>query len=366
MSAAAESLARTVLGKNLAIAKGESVIIETWPHTLEYARAFVQESRRLGAVPTLLYEDEPAWWSAVEAKNFRPFAKLSKAEKAAVANADVYVHFFGPEDQSRLSSLPSATRDKPFAWNEEWYDVAHKANLRGTRMSIGLVPDGLAEKFGMSSDELRTKLVKAGSADAAKMAKKGSKLQKIIERGSTLRLRHANGTDLTLQLKGVHARADVGIVDAAARKRRYGILASNPAGLLMVAVDRSNARGTVVGNRAVYDLMTAHRYADADWSFEGGKLAKRTLGDGGKEFEEAFAKGGQGRDQLSYFSIGLNPQGRDAAPAEDTEEGAVLISVGNNTFAGGSNKAKLRGFAMVAGADIEVDGKLVVAGGRIR
>ncbi len=366
MSAAAESLARTVLGKNLATAKGESVIIETWPHTLEYARAFVEETRRLGAVPTLLYEDEPAWWNAVEAKNFRPFAKLSKAEKAAVARADVYVHFFGPEDQLRLSSLPSATRNKPFAWNEEWYDTAHKANLRGTRMSIGLVPDRVAQKFGFSGDSLRTKLVKAGSVDAKKMARKGSKLQKIIEHGSKLRLRHSNGTDLTIRLSGVHARADVGIVDAAARKRRYGILANNPTGLLMVAVDRANAVGTVVGNRAIYDLVTARRYDGADWSFEAGKLVRRTLGDGGKEFEKAFAQGGKGRDALSYFSIGLNPEGRAAAPAEDTEEGAVLISVGNNTFADGTNKATLRGFAMVAGADIEVDGKRIVAGGRVR
>jgi hypothetical protein len=37
-------LARAVLGKNLATGKGESVIIETWPHTLEYARAFVKET----------------------------------------------------------------------------------------------------------------------------------------------------------------------------------------------------------------------------------------------------------------------------------------------------------------------------------
>ena len=355
-----------MLGKNLATGKGESVIIETWPHTLEYARAFVEETRRLGAVPTLLYEDEPAWWSAVEAKNFRPFAKLSKAEKAAVAKADVYVHFFGPEDQARLSSLPSAVRHKPFAWNEEWYDAAHKGSLRGARMSIGLVPDGLAQKFGMTAEELREKLVRAGSVDAATMAQKGSKLRRLIERGSTLRLRHANGTDLTLRLKGVHARADVGIVDAVARKRRYGVLTNNPTGLLMVALDRSQADGTFVGNRAVYDLVTARRYAGADWSFEAGKLAKRTLGDGRREFEQAFAKGGRGRDVLSYFSIGLNPEGRAAAPAEDTEEGAVLISVGNNTFAGGSNKAKMRGFGMIAGADIDVDGRTVVARGRIR
>ena len=365
MRAAAESLARTVLGKNLATGKGESVIIETWPHTLEYARAFVEETRRLGAVPTLLYEDEPAWWSAVEAKNFRPFEKLSKAEKAAVAKADVYVHFFGPEDQARLSSLPSALREKPFAWNEEWYDAAHKGGLRGARMSIGLVPPGLAPKFGMSAEELRTKLVKAGMVDAAKMARKGSKLQKIVERGSKLRVRHSNGTDLTLRLKGVHARADVGIVDTAARRRRYGILANNPTGLLMVALDDSQAAGRFVGNRAVYDLVTARRYAGTSWTFEAGRLAKRTLGDGRAAFEEAFANGGRGRDALSYFSIGLNPEGRAAAPAEDTEEGAVLISVGNNTFAGGSNKAKMRGFGLIAGANIAVDGTSVVRAGRV-
>jgi leucyl aminopeptidase (aminopeptidase T) len=317
-------------------------------------------------VPTLLYEDEPAWWGAIEAKNFRPFAKLSKAEKAAVAKADVYVHFFGPEDQARLSALPSGIREKPFAWNEEWYDTAHKGGLRGVRMSIGLVPNGLAEKFGMTADELREKLMKAGSANTAKMAQKGSKLQKLVERGSELHLWHSNGTDLTFQLKGVHVRADVGIVDAAARKRRYGVLTNNPTGLLMAAVDKADATGTLVSNRAVYDLVSARRFADAEWSFKAGKLAERTFGDGAKEFEAAFAKGGKGRERLSYFSIGLNPEGNAAAPAEDTEEGAVLISVGNNTFAGGTNKAKMRGFAMIAGADVEVDGRTIVARGRIR
>ncbi len=366
MNAAAESLARTVLGKNLATGKGESVIIETWPHTLEYARAFVEETRRLGAVPTLIYEDESAWWSAVEAKNFRPFAKLSKAEKAAVAKADVYVHFFGPQDQERVSSLPSTIREKPFAWNEEWYDTAHKGRLRGVRMTVGMVPNSLADTFGTTGDRLRAKLVKAGSVDASAMARKGAKLRKRIERGSELKLRHPNGTDLTFQLKGVHARADTGIVDATARKRRYGILANNPTGLLMVAVDRANAVGTFVSNRAVYDLTTSKRFADTVWTFEAGKLADWKFGDGAKEFEKGYAKGGPGRDRLSYFSIGLNPEGKEAAPAEDTEEGAVLISVGNNGLADGTNKAKSRGFAMISGADVLVDGTPIVSKGRIR
>jgi leucyl aminopeptidase (aminopeptidase T) len=362
----AKSLARTVLRKNLAVGKGESVIIETWPHTLEYAQAFVAETRRLGAVPTLLYEDETAWWDAVGANNLGPFAKLSRAEKAAVGKADAYVHFFGPGDQVRLNALSEAVRGKAFAFNEEWYDTAHKGGLRGTRMSIGLMPDAFAEKFGTTGPELRERLLRAGSVDATRMAKKGAKLQKAIERGSEIRIRHSNGTDLTFRLKGVHARPDTGIVDAAAMKRRYGVLANNPTGLLMVAVDKANAVGALVGNRAVYDGVATKRFAGAEWTFEAGKLTKRSFGEGAKEFEEAFAKGGRGREELSYFSIGLNPEGKEAAPAEDTEEGAVLISVGNNTFAGGSNKAKSRGYVMIAGADIEIDGKPIVTGGRIR
>jgi leucyl aminopeptidase (aminopeptidase T) len=366
MSGSVESLARTVLRKNLAVVKGESVLIETWPHTLEYARAFVEETRRLGAVPTLLYEDEPAWWEAVRTKNLGPFAKLSKAEKAAVGKADAYVHFFGPGDQVRLSSLPEAVREKAFAFNEEWYDTAHKGGLRGTRMSIGIMPDVFAERFGTTGPALREKLLRAGSVDAAKMAQKGAKLRRAVENGSELRIRHANGTDLTFRLKGVHARADTGIVDAAAKKRRYGVLSNNPTGLLMVGVDKAGAVGTIVGNRAVYDGVAAKRSAGAEWTFREGRLTTRRFGEGAKEFEEAFVKGGRGRDELSYFSIGLNPEGKEAAPAEDTEEGAVLVSVGNNTFAGGSNKAKVRGYAMIAGADVEVDGKAIISGGRIR
>jgi aminopeptidase len=365
MSDSAASLARAVLRTNLAIRKGESVIIETWPHTLEYARAFVAETRRLGAVPTLLYEDESAWWDAVDARNLDSFAKLSKAEKAAIGKADAYVHFFGPGDQVRLNSLSEPVRNKAFAFNEEWYDTAHKGGLRGARMSVGLMADAFAEKFGQTGPALREKLLRAGSVDAAKMAQKGGKLQRAIEIGSELRIRHPNGTDLTFRLKGVHARADTGILDAATKKRRYGLLANNPTGLLMVGVDSANAVGKVVSNRAVYDTVAAKRFAGAGWTFEAGKLTSWKYSEGAKLFQKAFAKGGKGREKLSYFSIGLNPEGKEAAPAEDTEEGAVLLSVGNNAFAGGTITAKMRGYAMVAGADVEIDGKPIISKGRI-
>lgn len=44
----------------------------------------------------------------------------------------------------------------------------------------------------------------------------------------------------------------------------------------------------------------------------------------------------------------------------------MRISVGNDTFAGGSNKSKARGFAMLAAADIEVDGRTILPRGKNR
>ena len=366
MSAAGKTLARTVLRKNLHLRKGESVLIESWPHTLDYAADFVTEARRMGARPTILYEDEAAWWDAVSRKNYGPLRTLSKAEKAAIGSADAYVYFWGPGDALRRRALPESIGAKVTEWNEEWYRTARKGGLRGVRMNIGLAPDQVAKEFGLSGKGLRERLAAAGAADAPKMAAVGARILAAIKKGKKLHLTHRNGTDLWMDLRGVHGRVDAGIVDAETRKGPYGMMANNPTGLVMVAVDRANAVGTVVANRAVYDFATLHRFTGAAWTFEKGRLARRAMGEGKGEFEKGFANAGEGRDQLSYFSVGLNPAAKDLPPCEDTEEGAVLLSVGNNHLAGGKIGVMFRGYAMVAGGDVEVDGRRIVDGGRLR
>ena len=88
-------LAREILARNLQVHKGDSVIVESWNHTLPYTRAFVDEARRLGAQPTVLFEDETAWWSSVAAKTIAPFRHLSAVERSAVEKASAYVYLWG-------------------------------------------------------------------------------------------------------------------------------------------------------------------------------------------------------------------------------------------------------------------------------
>ncbi|HEV8050091.1 MAG TPA: hypothetical protein VGP88_05815, partial [Thermoplasmata archaeon] len=105
-------LARTTLAKNLKVRKGESVVIESWTHGLPYVAAFVEEARRLGAEPLVIYEDEGAWWSAIGQGRSKAVAKISNSERAALQAADVFVYFWGPEDRPRADHLPARVADR--------------------------------------------------------------------------------------------------------------------------------------------------------------------------------------------------------------------------------------------------------------
>ncbi|MCI4324016.1 MAG: aminopeptidase [Thermoplasmata archaeon] len=363
MSDPESNLARAVLAQNLKVKNGESVVIEAWAHSLPYVRAFVREIRRLGAYPTVLYEDEGAWWDAVESKKFGSFAKLSKVEHDVVASADVYLFFWGPDDRPRLWGLPEATDARMTGYNDEWYKLAEKTGLRGCRMSVGQASDRAARFYGLNGKAWRARLLAAGAETASVMRTKGERVSKALKSGKELRIRHANGTDLTLRLRGVHTRLEVGEVSKESMKRPFGMLTTNPTGQLMVGIDDSAASGDFVSNRTVY--LGQHRYSGIRWSFESGRLSAHQLTEGKKVFETNFNKAGTGKDVLGFLTIGLNPSSRDLAPCEDTEEGSVMLGIGNNAAAGGKIRIPFQSYALLGEAKIEVDGRTIADGGRM-
>ncbi|MFI5418678.1 MAG: hypothetical protein ACHQ2Y_07285 [Candidatus Lutacidiplasmatales archaeon] len=364
MSDPGAALAKAVLAKNLKVKKGESVVIEAWTHMLPYIRPFVQEARRLGAHPTVIFEEEGAWWDAVKAKQFDGFKRLSPVERSAVSAADVFLYFWGPGDRPRVWKLPESTQNRVTGYNDEWYKVAHKAGLRGCRMSIGQASDPAARFYGLDGPGWRARLLKAGAEDVGAMRKKGERIVKALDAGSELRIRHANGTDLTLKLNGLHSRIELGVVSREALKRPFGMLTNNPSGQVMVALDASEATGNFVSNRAVY--LGEQRYTGVRWTFDGGMLTAHSLKEGREAFEVPFAKAGKGKDQLGYLSIGLNPSARDLPPCEDAEEGSVLVGIGSNVFVGGKIRIPFQSYALVGEPQVEIDGMTVAERGRVR
>ena len=86
-----EALARVVLDWYLAVRPGDVVTVETWNHALAWARPFVVEARRRGAEPSLVLEDEEAFFRSVALPPSRRVPRrIPTAAASAAARADGY------------------------------------------------------------------------------------------------------------------------------------------------------------------------------------------------------------------------------------------------------------------------------------
>lgn len=357
-----EQIAKQVLTTSLGLKRGESVIVESWTHMLPWARAFVQEARKLGIRPMLLYEDEGTYWNSVENAKPSDIGRMSAPEMAALSKTNGYVFLWGPEDRPRLSSLPSEQNSALLAYNSDWYKAAEKAHLRGCRIELGRATGPAAKFFGVNETMWQHSLIEGSLVDFKTLARDGARLAAKLAKGRALHITHANGTDLELKLAGRKPVLDDGIVDAE-DVRTGNNMTSIPGGAVYVAVDEKYAVGRVVANRTSYPSWGALK--GGRWMFQDNRLAKFEYASGGETFAERYEKAAAGKERPGFVSIGLNPRVRDAPGLEDFERATVLFGVGANAAFGGKTKIPFQTWLGLGAAHVDVDGKAVVADGEI-
>ncbi len=367
MAAASGSLgtrvARLVLSETLRVRRGENVTIEAWSEALPWAVPFVAEARRLGARPMMLYEDEGAFWEALESGGSRATGEVGHHEWSALRETDAYVFFFGPAEWPRYDTLPDRKTVGVAAYNSEWYRRAAKARLRGARMYLGRTSRVAAERWKVDLRAWRNALLRASLVSPERMRQLGEKVGRRLRTGDRVRVTHPNGTDLRFRLGRFPIQLDDGLVDA--RDLRLGNnMTTMPGGAIGVAVDHTSARGTITGNHTVYP--SSGPASGLEWTFRDGHLKDYAYRQGGREFAKIYsAAPRQGRDRLGYFSIGLNSELSGCPQLEDQELGAVMVRLGGNSFAGGKNPSPFGSWLVLTGADLTVDDRPVLRKGEI-
>lgn len=348
--------ARSVLTQNLHVKPGENVVIEGWSHSLPWATALARETRRLKAFPLVLYENEDAFWDSVDSREEKLLGAAPAHEWAMLGKTDVYIHMWGAGDRVRLGQMPPTRSSKIFAWNDSWYKAALRAGLRGARLEIGRPFPTLAKLYGTDLDDWTRQIAEASMVDPRKLLASARPLAEALQKGRKLRVYDRRGTDLTLGLAHREAVLNVGLVLPADRKKPFRMLTNLPGGFVGAALDESVAEGTFVSNRSCYlDNGTA---TGVQMEFHNGRLVSQEFATGRDLFKEGYSKGGKGRDQPGQIRFGLNPKLYNTPQVEDCEAGAVTFSVGMNQFSpGGKNRSTYFGFAVNAGATVEIDGK---------
>jgi len=356
--------ARNIVTKYLKVRAGENAIIESWDHTMPIASAMVDEVRRVGGNVLFFYNDEDAWWRAIDRKQSRLLGRASDPEWSALKAADVYVNLWGPGDTDRIEKLPDRPGDEAFAWNWPWYAVARKAGLRGVRMTVGFVTDGRARQWGLDRGQWEADVLRGSLADPAEMARRGARLGRALARGKKVRITHSNGTDLEVALAGSPSQ----LKDGRPRPYRRGDSASGmvqqvPAGTLDVALDSATAEGVVHANRRTNIWWNWHSGATAE--FAGGKLTSCTFEAGEAEFARQYRRGTAGKDRTSVLKFGLNAAVRDVPNLETVEGGSVTVQIGGNRYLRGSNRSNFFTWFSLAGGEVAIDGTPVVRSGKV-
>jgi len=356
--------ARNIVTRYLKVRAGENAIIESWDHTMPLASAMVDEVRRVGGKPLFLYNDEDAWWRAIDRRQSRLLGKSSDPEWAALKAADVYVNFWGPGDTDRIEKLPDRPGNEAFAWNWPWYEVARKAGLRGVRMTTAFVTEGRAKEWGVDRARWEESMLRAALVDPKELARKGARLSRALAGGKRVRINHPNGTDLEVALAGAAARVNDGIPHAWNKNLSpSGMLQNVPAGRVDVALDSRTAEGSFHANRRTNIWWNWH--AGAKLEFSGGRMTSHSLEAGQEELERQYKRGTAGKDRASVLIFGLNPAIHDVPNLETWETGGVTLQIGGNRYINGSNGSSFFTWFSLGDAEVEVDGTPVLRAGKL-
>ena len=359
------AVARAIVGRALGVRRGEHVVVVSWNHTLAWATACVTEARRLGAPTLLLLEDEAAFWRSVEGSSPpRRWAGVPRPVRAALAQADALVFLPGPADRPRLHALPPHLLAPFVGADEEWLSFARKSRVRTVRCLLGYASDAQAEHWGVPGAMWRSQLIRGiTEVDYGTLRNDGRRAAALLAKGRELRLMAANGTDLRLRLRRRVPWVDDGAFGPPDRGRSRPVVTS-PAGSVVVAVDESSAEGMVVANRPSF--LAPGRADGAQWEVEGGRLRNYWYSEGSEAFESEFARAPRGRETVSLFALGLNPELAPGVPqAEDEEAGTVTVAIGGNSLYGGRNRCRFLSWITVGEATVAVDGTPLCDRGKV-
>ena len=357
-----EALAKNVIRKSLQIQPKENVIVESWNHGLDAAKEIVYQLRAVGARPLLLLEDEDTHWRSVETLPAARLGQVSKSEWAALDAADAYIFLPGPADIARYrANMPKM--EAAFAYNEDWYKRARKAEIRGARVALGYVSPERAAAYGLDYAAWRQMILDASSVDFTAVSRKGRKVADALSHEADVEISAPNGTRLTFRLKGRDAMNDDGIVDAQDLGRgASGFMTNVPPGQVYVAPDESSAEGVLVADLPTPYLGTFVR--GIKLAFKEGK-ATWTAEENAEPYRKNWEKAKGPKDRIGALGIGLNPSARGGFLQNDLVSGVVELGLGSNASFGGKNKTDFYLGAYLSGATVKVGKRTVVRDGHL-
>jgi aminopeptidase len=221
-----------------------------------------------------------------------------------------------------------------------------------------------ARMFGIEQSELESIYWKGMATDAARLTSAGERFREILRGASTVRIRHPNGTDITVGVAGQR----IVVTDGSFPPTRAEPDPSTglhetwlPGGEVTLGVDPESAEGRLVLERFFLD---GHDVGPTTLTFSGGRLLSLESGSDLSRLRELTQSALPLSDRLTGLKFGVNPDITDERILPWMGAGMVSPTLGSNLVLGGDIDLPYGPvFLTLSGSTIQVDGRVVVDGG---
>jgi leucyl aminopeptidase (aminopeptidase T) len=359
-------VAEKVVTRNAGVKQGDLVLIFGSDEDLPLLEDIAVEVRKQGASPLVsvgsrrqsrrMFDEVPA--------------KFDSQTPAMILQLAGIVDVIINTESAEGRTLQGVDPKRIAAQGKAFVPVANLMQKRGVRtvaLGNGLYPSAeRAEQFGVSREELADMMYGGIGADYEELQSSGEQVRKRLAAGKEVRITNPNGTDFKVGIAGRPITVNDGIISAEDRKK--GGAATSvwlPAGEVYLTPVPGTGEGTVVADRFFFQGKPIEGLRLV---FKGGKMTSMTAKDGLEPLQAAYDAAGPGKDLVGVIDIGINPgiKSPERSPVHVWgKAGTVTVSVGGNTWAGGSNDVSF-GLPMYSpGSTLTVDGTPLVREGRL-
>jgi aminopeptidase len=353
--------------RNLGVKPGEPVLLFGTAEYMNMLEDFAVQVRKAGGSPAIVVESERLTRLAFDsvpperdADRPEAFLALAKAFPAMIILDRV-------QSEATLRHVPSERLEARAKAFQPLMEEINRLNRRQVYLGNDMFPtEDNARRHGMSREELDRLFWEGVNVDPSALAAAGEAVRAALRTGKAVRITNPTGTNLTLGLAGHTPYFSDGVITA--EEAKIGAASQMvwlPAGEVYVRIAPGSANGTIVADRLTFE---GDEIEGLRIEVKNGRVTNLSASKGLERFKARYDAASAGKDAITVLDIGVNPNitiPENSKLRTYTPAGMVTISLGNDTWAGGSNNATFGMPIVLSGAQLTVDGKPIVENGKL-
>jgi leucyl aminopeptidase (aminopeptidase T) len=363
-----EQLAQKLVFQCANIHEGESVIVTGKSGDMELLEDLAINIRKKGAFPLIvvgsdrltrrMYTDVPVKYDS-QVSDFD--LKLT-----GIISAQISLDY--SENPALLADIPVERQLAIAKSNQKVSELFRDRKIKLVSLGNGLYPtEATAKQYGLSLQELSEIFWNGVNVDYDQLEATGKKVKSTLLEGKVVEITNPNGTNLKMRIENKPVMVSDGTLSDEDLKGSYAdALVYLPAGEVAQVTVPGTAEGKVVVDHA---YIEGNDIEGLTLIFEKGRLTSMSALTGIEIFKKYYDAAESGKEELSYFDIGINPNvviKKGTKLVSWMPAGMVTIAIGGNAYMGGENNNLFGAAFHLPGCTLKVDGMVLIDNGVLK